>query len=127
MMWVEMITSRGRSSPVLHTSRLGKRLTRRTGIRSGAENFFVTSNNVPGFQGIQHLSAMKTFPALAFVAALVAFVLFPLRFEIAGSILFAAGFVAIAFSDYTRISRPLRVHAPVAATSSRKERFGLAA
>jgi hypothetical protein len=70
---------------------------------------------------------MKTFPALAFVAALFAFVVFPLRFEIAGSLLFAAGFAAIALSDYTRSSRPLRARVPVAVPSSRKERFGLAA
>jgi hypothetical protein len=92
-----------------------------------APKFFVTSNNVSGFQGIKHLSAMKTFPALAFVAALIAFVFFPLRFEIAGSTLFAAGFVAIVFCDYSRTTRPLRAPAPVAVTSSRKERFGLAA
>ena len=70
---------------------------------------------------------MKALPALVFVAALVAFFLLPFRFEIAGPMLFAAGFMAIALSDYTRVSRPLPIRAPVIVASSRKERFGLAA
>jgi hypothetical protein len=92
-----------------------------------AANFFVTSDNVPGFQGIKHLSSMKALPSLAFIAALFAFLLLPFSFEIAGSMLFAAGFAAIAFCDYSRIARPLRVPVSVAVTSSRRERFGLAA
>ena len=70
---------------------------------------------------------MKTLPALAFIAALFAFLFFPLSFEVAGSVLFAAGFAAIAFYDYSRNARPLRMPAPVAAIPSRRERFGLAA
>jgi hypothetical protein len=73
---------------------------------------------------------MKAIPALAFVAAFPAFVLFPLRFEIGGSLLFTAGVVAIALHDYTRGSRRLRVPARAAldsAPSTGRERFGLAA
>lgn len=71
---------------------------------------------------------MKTLPAFAILAALGAFLLFPLRFEIGGSLLFAAGVAAIAFSDYSRRARAL-VLPPVAAevTARRVERFGLAA
>jgi hypothetical protein len=119
--WLIGRVCQGRDS---HTKRVGDNAPH---LESVAAKFFVTSDNLSGFQGIKHLSVMKAFPALAFVAALFAFVLFPLRFEIAGSILFAAGFVAIAFCDYSRGSRPLRVRASVAVTASRKERFGLAA
>jgi hypothetical protein len=70
---------------------------------------------------------MKALSALALVAAPVAFVFVPLSFEISVSLLFAAGFVAIAFTDYARTPRPLRVPAAVEVTTSRKERFGLAA
>jgi hypothetical protein len=73
---------------------------------------------------------MKTLPALGFLAALVAFLIFPVSFEMSGSLLFAASFVAIAISDYARRARPLAVRlAPVVAmpTASRRERFGLAA
>ena len=95
-----------------------------------SEIFSVTSNRVSGFQGINPLSLMKALPALAFVAAFSAFVLFPFRFEIAGSMLFAAGFMAIALHDYTRGSRLLCVPAhgaPSVLASARAERFGLAA
>ena len=73
---------------------------------------------------------MKTLPAIAFIAALGAFFLFPLSFEIAGSALFAAGFAAIACCDYSRRSRTLDlppVAAAVTADLRRTERFGLAA
>jgi hypothetical protein len=71
---------------------------------------------------------MKTIPALTFIAALGAFVLFPLSFEIAGSVLFAAGFVAIALCDYSRRTRPLELPAVAAVVTARRtERFGLAA
>lgn len=71
---------------------------------------------------------MKTIPA-AFLVALVAFVLFPLNFEIAGSLLFVAGFAAIVVRDYGRLPRPLTISrpAPVTVTEPRRERFGLAA
>src|SRR5262245_32348783 len=59
------------------------RATHAPSRKSGGKNIFVTSNNVPGFQGIKHLSLMKTFPGLAFVAAIFAFILLPLGFEIA--------------------------------------------
>ncbi len=71
---------------------------------------------------------MKTLPAIAFIAALGAFVLFPLSFEIGGSLLFAAGVASIVFSDYSRRMRTLALP-PVAAqvAARRTERFGLAA
>jgi len=71
---------------------------------------------------------MKTLPALGFLAALVAFLIFPVSFEVTGSLLFAGGFVAIAISDYARRTRPLAVpHASVVARPPCRERFGLAA
>lgn len=74
---------------------------------------------------------MKTAPTFALIAALVAFVLFPINFALGGSALFAAGFFAIVLNDYRRASRTLAVPVlrpePATATLSRKERFGLAA
>jgi hypothetical protein len=71
---------------------------------------------------------MKTFAAIAFVIALPAFILLPFRFEIAGSVLFAAGFAAIMVADYTRTLRSLRIPMRAAVpVQGRKERFGLAA
>ena len=70
---------------------------------------------------------MKALPAALFIAALPAFFLFPLRFEIAGSILFTAGFAAIALCDYGRKARLIARPAPVAVMTTAKERFGLAA
>ena len=59
------------------------------------------------------------------IAALAGFLFFPLSFEITISVLFAAGFAAIALSDYSRTTRPRMI--PVGVRSSRKERGGLAA
>ena len=70
---------------------------------------------------------MKTLPALTFVAALAGFIVLPLSFEVTASLLFAVGFGAIVFSDYTRLARTLRRPIPVPIYSPRKERFGLAA
>ena len=73
---------------------------------------------------------MKTLPAFAFLAALVAFVLLPFRLETTGMMLFAAGFAAIVIGDYARAHRPRLVwnaSAPTVAATRRKERFGLAA
>jgi hypothetical protein len=71
---------------------------------------------------------MKTLPALTFIAALGAFVILPVSFEVAGSALFAAGFFSIALSDYSRRTRPLQLPAVAAVVSARRtERFGLAA
>ena len=71
---------------------------------------------------------MKSLPAIAFIAALGAFVVLPLNFEIGGSALFAAGFLAIMISDYSRRTRALRMPAVAAVVSARRtERFGLAA
>ncbi len=71
---------------------------------------------------------MKTLPAIAFLAALGAFVLSPLSFALGGSLLFAAGVVAIALGDYARPARPLALPAVAAEVAARRsERFGLAA
>jgi hypothetical protein len=72
---------------------------------------------------------MKKLPALGFLAALVAFLIFPLSLEVSGSLLFAASVVAIAISDYTRRARalPLPLAPVVALPGQRRERFGLAA
>ena len=57
---------------------------------------------------------MKTYPIIAFLAALVAFVFSPLSFEVAGSILFAAGFGCVLIGDYSRRTRSLKQNlAPV--------------
>ena len=70
---------------------------------------------------------MKALPVLAFLVALVGLVFFPLSFEVSMSALFAAGFAAITLGDYSQRRRPLTAPVGVAVTSSRKERFGLAA
>lgn len=71
---------------------------------------------------------MKSLPAFAFLAALAAFVLFPVNFAVAGSILFTAGVAAIVFTDYARVSRPLPLAAgPARVQATRGERFRLAA
>ncbi len=49
---------------------------------------------------------MKTLPALALLAALVAFFVLPVSTEVAGSLLFAAGLVAILRHDYSRRLTP---------------------
>jgi len=54
---------------------------------------------------------MKTLPAIAFLAALVAFVLSPHNLALAGSLLFAACLVSIFAADYTRAIKPLEVRA----------------
>jgi hypothetical protein len=71
---------------------------------------------------------MKASLPFAFPAAFAAFLVLPVAFEIGAAILGAAGFLAIAWFDYTR--GPLRRVADtdrVVAPLSRKERFGLAA
>ena len=45
---------------------------------------------------------MKTYPIIAFVAAFVAFVLSPLSFEIASSLIFTTGFACVFLFDYSR-------------------------
>lgn len=69
---------------------------------------------------------MKSLPILASapVAALVALVLSSASFELTTSALFAAGFVAIALSDYGRAARPVSVETAVPARPT--ERLGLA-
>ena len=71
---------------------------------------------------------MKTLPAFAFIAALVAFLVLPFSFVVGGSLLFAAGLATIVLHDYARPLVLLRVAAKTAvATPTRTERFGLAA
>jgi len=55
---------------------------------------------------------MKTLPIITFLAALVALPLLPFTFEVAASILFAAGFAAILAADYTQ--KPRLEMAPIA-------------
>lgn len=72
---------------------------------------------------------MKTLFTFSLLAALVAFAFFPIPFEAGASVLFAAGFIVIALSDYGRTPRLVRVAAtPLdAAARGQSERFGLAA
>ena len=97
--------------------------------RYGAASFFVTLREGPCFPGNETLPTMKTIPAFAFIAALVAFVLLPVNFVATVSLLFGAGLAAILISDYSRAPRLLKVRpARVAVlTPPRSERFGLAA
>jgi len=72
---------------------------------------------------------MKTLPALAFIAALVAFFFLPFDFETGLSALFGAGLATILISDYSRRLAPMRF-APMAAVTPLPrpvERFRLAA
>ena len=68
---------------------------------------------------------MKTLLVSVSVAALSVFVLSFVNFETATSVLCAAGFLAIALSDYSRKVRP--ISAEPAAVVPRSERLGLAA
>ena len=70
---------------------------------------------------------MKALIPLSFIAALFAFLIIPLSFEIAMSLLVSAGFLAITISDYSRSPRVLTVPTATPIPISRKERFGLAA
>lgn len=69
---------------------------------------------------------MKTLSLLPFLAAPVAFVLAPVSFETAVTLLFAAGLAAIVGNDYARELRPVMVAANATA-NPRRERLGLAA
>lgn len=60
-----------------------------------------------------NFTSMKTLPSIAFLAALVAFVLSPQNLAMIGSLLFAAGFVGIFVADYTRTLKPLAGRAAV--------------
>lgn len=83
-------------------------------------------SRAPVFSGATS-NFMKTAIALAFIAALVAFVLLPVSFVTAASALFGAGLTTIMISDYSR-ARSLRAR-PVAvrAVPARIERLELAA
>lgn len=75
---------------------------------------------------------MKTsLTILSLLAAAAAVALFPVNFEAAGSLLFAVGFGAIVYSDYTTQTRRLSLRAPsalrAATPAPRTERLGLAA
>ena len=56
---------------------------------------------------------MKTLPAIAFLAAFVAFVLSPHNLAMISSLYFAASIVSIFVADYTRTLKPLAVRAAV--------------
>jgi hypothetical protein len=71
---------------------------------------------------------MKTLLSLASVAALSAFSLSFVSFEVATSLLIGAGLLAIAFNDYARRVRPLVTEmTPADAAALGRERFRLAA
>lgn len=71
---------------------------------------------------------MKTLLALASIAALSAFSLSFVSFEVATSLLVGVGLVAIVLNDYSRQVRPLVTEmTPVGAPASVRERFRLAA
>jgi hypothetical protein len=73
---------------------------------------------------------MKTLPAITFLAALVAFVLFPHNLALAGSLLFAACLMSIFVADYTRTMKRFETQAAVVEFSRptrRSPAIGLAA
>ena len=76
------------------------------------------------FITMKTLPILASAPVAALVAALVALVLSSASFELTTSALFAAGFVAIALSDYGRAARPVSVETAVPARPT--ERLGLA-
>ena len=53
---------------------------------------------------------MKTLPAISFLAALVAFVLFPATLALSGSILFGACLMTIFVADCAKTIKPVDVH-----------------
>jgi len=69
---------------------------------------------------------MKTTSVLLLATSAAALALVALNLAIGASLLFAAGFAAIIFNDYTRATRRLKLPATVA-LGSRTEKFGLAA
>jgi hypothetical protein len=71
---------------------------------------------------------MKTIPALATIAAFVAFVLVEFSFVTSVSVLFAVGLLALTVADYTRTYRSLASSATTGKVAAlNRERFGLAA
>ena len=68
---------------------------------------------------------MKTLPAFAFLASLAAALLLPISFEAASTLVFAAGFAAVLFGDYTQPATRSLVTAVGAGNGS--EKFRLAA
>ena len=59
----------------------------------------------------QHFTSMKKLPALSFLAALVAFVLFPHSLAVGGSLLFGACILTIFVADCARTIKPLTASA----------------
>jgi hypothetical protein len=71
---------------------------------------------------------MKTLLALASIAALSAFSLSFVSFEIATSLLVGVGLAAIVLNDYSRRARPLATElTPIDVPAQNRERFRLAA
>jgi hypothetical protein len=68
---------------------------------------------------------MKTLPAIAFLASLVAALLLPMSFAAASTLTFAAGFVAVVLGDYAQPVRSSLV--PAVSATTRTEKFRLAA
>jgi hypothetical protein len=58
-------------------------------------------------------TSMKTLPSIAFLAALVAFVLSPHNLAMISSLLFAAGIVSVFVADYSRTLKPLTIRTNV--------------
>jgi hypothetical protein len=67
---------------------------------------------------------MKTIPALAFLVAFIAFLVFPFDFQTGISLLFGAGLTTMLVCDYVPHARRLN---PALAASTRPERLRLAA
>ena len=89
--------------------------------------FFVTFRPGLCFRCINQIT-MKTLSISSVIAALTAFFLSSLKFELAVSVLVSAGLLATVYADCARPSRPLRLTgaSPVPA-QRRNERLRLAA
>lgn len=66
---------------------------------------------------------MKTLPAIAFLASLAAALLLPMSFAAAGTLTFAAGFVAVLLGDYAQPARRSLMTAVVAKDGAEKFQF----
>jgi hypothetical protein len=74
-----------------------------------------------------NLSSMKILPFLLSVAAITGFIIVPIDFDTAVSLLFVAGLALVVICDYRREIRPLHAATVNARVTSRTERLGLAA
>lgn len=73
---------------------------------------------------------MKTLPAISYLAALVAFVLFPNTLVLSGSLLFSACLLTIFVADCAKTIKPLEVRSNLVVfprPARRVSAFGLAA